>query len=106
MRTSAKPTSKASGNKITKMVIATDMALHFDYLKQFKAFVANEDADPTTDENKLFLMCMTLHVSDLTNPTKQWNESYMWTCLVYEEFFVQGDHEKELGLPVGDLNDR
>lgn len=45
-------------------------------------------------------------MSDLTNPTKNWTESYKWTCLVYEEFFVQGDKEKELHIPVGMLNDR
>lgn len=93
-------------NKITKMVIATDMALHFDYINKFKAFVENNDGEVTKEEEKTFLMCMCLHIADITNPTKRWIESYKWTCLVYEEFFVQGDKEKELGLPVGNMNDR
>jgi endonuclease III-like uncharacterized protein len=49
---------------------------------------------------------MCLHISDLTNPTKRWEENEKWTLLVYEEFFVQGEKETELGLPVGDLNSR
>jgi hypothetical protein len=45
-------------------------------------------------------------VSDLTNPTKRWSESHRWALLVYEEFFVQGDRETELGIPVSSMTDR
>jgi len=51
-------------------------------------------------------MEMCLHVSDLTNPTKQWFESQKWACLVYEEFFLQGDKELEIGIPVSTMTDR
>lgn len=53
-------------------------------------------------------MCLEfgIHMSDISNPTKEWDLSLMWTNLVYEEFFDQGDREKELGLPIGPLMDR
>ena len=87
------------------MVIATDMALHFEYLEKFKAFLAQKEISYSED-NKTFLLWMTLHISDLTNPAKQWLESYKWSWLVYEEFFLQGDREKQLSLPIGPLNNR
>jgi hypothetical protein len=57
-------------------------------------------------DDKTFLMSMAVCTSDLTNMSKRWTESYKWTCLVYEEFFVQGEEEKRLGITVGNLNDR
>ncbi|CAG2163870.1 unnamed protein product [Oppiella nova] len=40
------------------------------------------------------------------NPSKSFNLHYKWTKLLMEEFFRQGDMEKELGLPYSPLCDR
>lgn len=56
--------------KLLKMIIATDMALHFDYIKNFNALISDGDIDFEKDENKAFMMSMCVHISDLTNPTK------------------------------------
>jgi hypothetical protein len=92
--------------KLTRVVISTDMALHAEHMKKMKAITQNDSFDVSDQENKLFLMEMCLHTSDLTNPSKLWFESYKWSCLVNEEFFVQGDRELELGIPVNNLTDR
>ena len=42
--------------KITKMVIATDMALHFEHFEKFKKMIENENTDFTEDNNKTFVM--------------------------------------------------
>jgi hypothetical protein len=49
---------------------------------------------------------MMIHMSDLSNPTKPWKITSLWTGLIYWEFFAQGDMEREAGLPLGMLNDR
>merc|ERR1711920_935709 len=43
---------------------------------------------------------------DVSNPLKSWETSIIWANRVTDEFFAQGDVEKQLGLPVGMLNDR
>jgi len=47
-----------------------------------------------------------LHLADVSNPLKPFKLCHLWAWRVLEEFFVQGDEEKDLGLPVGMLNDR
>lgn len=97
---------KEMRKKLTTIVISTDMALHNEHIKQMKDYMVSNDFDPTEESNQLFLMSMCLHVADLTNPSKRWMESYKWAWLVYEEFFVQGDKELELGIPVSAMTDR
>jgi len=52
------------------------------------------------------LLELILHQSDISNPLKPFDVGKAWAWLVLEEFFAQGDKEKELGIPVGMLNDR
>lgn len=47
---------KLCRKKILKMVIATDMSLHFDYVNKFKDFNEEEFHDFSKEENKIFVM--------------------------------------------------
>jgi len=57
-------------------------------------------------ETKTLAMNAILHSADVSNPCRTWEvtQPLAWACL--EEFFEQGDREKELGVPVQFLNDR
>jgi len=59
----------------------------------------------TADVKTLGARCL-LHAADLSNPSRPWNIARSWAENVLNEFFAQGDKEKELGIPVGMLNDR
>lgn len=41
-----------------------------------------------------------LHAADISNPAKPWDVAKAWSDRVIQEFFAQGEKEKEEGLPV------
>lgn len=83
------------------MVLATDMSYHFTQLKTIKNMISlNEVID------KPKALSLLLHCADISHPSKHWPLHEKWTNLLVEEFFAQGDKEKELGLPFSPLCDR
>ena len=77
-------------------VLATDMANHNKYLDYLKQCLKNDYIQ--TEQDKLIYMQLLVHTADISNPTKKFNTYYKWAKLVVEEFYYQGDKEKELGL--------
>eukprot|EP00415_Alexandrium_ostenfeldii_P002798 UN2798 len=47
-----------------------------------------------------------LHCADVGNPMKPWELCQRIAHLILDEFALQGDRERELGIPVSSLNDR
>lgn len=83
------------------MVLATDMSYHFTQLKTVKNMISlNENID------KPKALSLVLHCADISHPSKDWPLHERWTNLLVQEFFAQGDKEKELGLPFSPLCDR
>jgi len=57
-------------------------------------------------EKKKTMRNLLLHLSDISNPTKPFPIAKRWAWLIIDEFFYQGDRERELGLVVQPLFDR
>lgn len=93
---------------IIRLVIATDMGKHFEYVNRFNGRLqtATGLSNLESPENRLMVMEMAIKCADLANPTKTFPLSREWTEAVSEEFFQQGDKEKELGLPISQFMDR
>ncbi|XP_017857590.1 PREDICTED: calcium/calmodulin-dependent 3',5'-cyclic nucleotide phosphodiesterase 1A-like isoform X1 [Drosophila arizonae] len=87
---------------IIDMVLATDMTFHFQQLKIMRSLLTLQE--PTIDKSKA--LSLVLHCCDISHPAKHWDVHHRWTMLLLEEFFRQGDLEKELGLPFSPLCDR
>jgi len=103
---------------VIDMVLATDLAKGMDYLSRFKNQLLRV-ADAGASSNSLtsggapsqevvvsLLMQMTLKCADVSHPAKPWGTHIQWTELISQEFFLQGDQEKQQGLPVSMLCDR
>jgi hypothetical protein len=51
-------------------------------------------------------MSLALHAADVSNPVKVWEQHLTWYPRLMEEFFSQGDKERELGYPITYAFDR
>ena len=82
--------------QMIQCVLSTDMSKHslcVDFLKK----CLSENNKPE-DNDKQDYMDFVIHTADISNPTKVFDVYFKWAKLVVEEFYSQGDKEKNLGL--------
>lgn len=93
----------ACKNIIRELVLGTDMVFHKDHIKNMTDLLT-----PAKSYNDLSnqLIKFIIHVADISNCAKPYRSSINWSYRVMEEFFRQGDKEKELSLPLSPLCNR
>jgi hypothetical protein len=92
---------------IVDMILATDMAKHFELLGQFRAKLnSSNEQDLSNNEERLFVLKYLLKCSDIGHAAKQVDLHEKWSLKVCEEFFNQGDIEKSSNMPVSMYCDR
>lgn len=95
-----------------EMVLATDMSKHMSLLADLKTMVeAKKVAGSsvlTFDKfnDRLQLLQSMIHLSDLSNPTKPIELYQNWNQRILEEYWRQGDRERDLGLEISPMCDR
>jgi hypothetical protein len=93
---------------IIELVLATDLAAHFDFLAQFKSSVTSGALDAAGDKlvgpnayaSRLMIHKMALKCGDLGHSTKTLNLHEKWTHRITEEFYRQGDEERKRNIPI------
>lgn len=87
----------------------------FNYLIYYTNFVLyipqqnhleNDTLDMKDPKLRHFILQIALKCADISNPCRPWDVSHEWSLKVCDEFFRQGDYERQLGLPVTDICDR
>jgi hypothetical protein len=111
---------KICRKRIIECVLATDMTLHtkeFNYLKvkletysikqgkNIEKLFDNLDHIALYNTQQEFLNIL-IHSADISNPTKPLHIFQTWVANVLEEFWLQGDKEKDMCLPISFLCDR
>ncbi len=97
---------------IVESVLDTDMTHHFSTVNKIKGFrlahkgQKGEEKSNYADEEAWQILHFILHLADISNQAKPLPLAIQWTDRCLDEFFLQGDEEKILGLPVSPLCDR
>ncbi|KAJ3203842.1 High affinity cAMP-specific 3',5'-cyclic phosphodiesterase 7A, partial [Clydaea vesicula] len=91
---------------IISMVLATDMTYHFDWVGKFKTKMSGNGLNLEQKVDRKLLLNMAIKCADVNNPSKPLEQSQNWTELVMEEFYRQGDRERENGVPISMFYDR
>lgn len=94
------------------MVLATDMSKHMDHLADLKTMVETRKVSGNgllrleSYSERIQVLQNMVHCSDLSNPTKPLELYRHWTNRIMEEFFRQGDLERERGMDISPMCDR
>jgi hypothetical protein len=75
-------------------ILATDMEHHMDHVKELQ----NHSSFTNSREDRTFLVEISMHTADLSNPVQPWRNSSDWAIRVAKEFVIQYEKETELGL--------
>ncbi|KAI1882823.1 hypothetical protein AGOR_G00238880 [Albula goreensis] len=97
---------------VIDMVLATDMSKHMSLLADLKTMVETKKVtssgvlllDNYTD--RIQVLRNMVHCADLSNPTKSLELYRQWTDRIMEEFFHQGDKERERGMEISPMCDK
>ncbi|KAI9203251.1 uncharacterized protein BJ171DRAFT_425473 [Polychytrium aggregatum] len=85
---------------VISMVLATDMAAHFEWIGKFKNKMSGSGFNFENKADRKIMLNMAIKCADVNNPTKPLEQSKRWTELIMEEFFRQGDIERSRGIPI------
>lgn len=99
---------------VVDMVLATDMGLHQRILQTFKKRLSDEKDQGdkagghllSRKEDQRLAMSMAIKMADISNCGRPENLYLTWATKIHDEFFLQGDRELNIGVPISPFMDR
>ncbi|HKI99788.1 MAG TPA: 3',5'-cyclic nucleotide phosphodiesterase [bacterium] len=88
-----------------EIVLATDFAVHRQFLDDFRIFMAEHLPDFGNEAFLSWVARAVMKAADIANTSKPFPQARLWGERVMMEFWAQGVMEKQHNLPVGPLND-
>lgn len=93
-------------NLMISSILATDMGLHFDYMKKLGDVQERLQVNNTTDgwngrqieENKSLACSLLIKCADISNVARNHEIALQWTYILSEEFSRQASMESELSI--------
>lgn len=110
--------TKDEWHKLRKLtidiVLATDMSKHTSLMATMKTMIETQLVDSSKGghlyldnySSKSLILQNMIHCADLSNPTKPLALYRQWTSNILQEFFQQGDKEREMSLNISPNCDR
>lgn len=93
-------------SSLSSLILATDITRQQEFLNRFKRYLNDDELDMRNPEHRHFILQIALKCADISNPCRPWDVSRKWSYKVCEEFFRQGDYERQLNLPITAICDR
>ncbi|KAI9350368.1 hypothetical protein BD770DRAFT_394272 [Pilaira anomala] len=98
---------------VVNSILATDMSMHDEYVQKISDQAERikvhgiDFSDKLACEKEKILLCGALiKCADISNCARPFDSAKRWAVILSEEFFEQGDLEKELGMSVLPINER
>ncbi|KAL3047241.1 hypothetical protein OYC64_021459 [Pagothenia borchgrevinki] len=97
---------------VIDMVLATDMSKHMNLLADMKTMVETKKVTSLgvllldNYSDRIQVLQNMVHCADLSNPTKPLEIYRQWTDRIMEEFFTQGDRERDKGMEISPMCDK
>jgi hypothetical protein len=87
------------------------MKNHFHYVATLKAAIEGHEQAKTwwqsgNPKDREILLISAVHSADISNPCRPTDFAVQWTRRLEQEWFTQGDAERERGLPISPMMDR